>query len=60
MATKFSKGDVVQVTAVQPSGPIQALRMDEDGNFFYMISWTDSDGNEQQRWFAEDQLSAVK
>jgi hypothetical protein len=58
MATKFKKGDVVAASAVVPTGPVEALRMDEDGNFFYMISWTDIDGNEQQRWFAEDQLTA--
>jgi hypothetical protein len=58
MATKFKKGDVVAAKAVVPSGPVEALRMDEDGNFFYMISWTDLDGEQQQRWFAEDQLTA--
>jgi hypothetical protein len=33
--------------------------MDEDGNFFYMISWTDADGKVQRRWFAEKDLAAV-
>lgn len=58
MATKFKKGDVVKVNAVVPQGPVEALRMDEDGNFFYMIEWTDVDGNTQQRWFGEDELIA--
>ena len=58
MATKFKKGDVVKLNAVVPQGPVEALRMDEDGNFFYLISWTDVEGNEQQRWFAEDELIA--
>lgn len=56
MATQFKKGDVVKLAAVVPSGPVEALRMDEDGNVFYLVSWTDLDGNEQHRWFAEDQL----
>lgn len=56
MATAFKKGDEVKVIAVTPEGPVQALRMDEDGNFFYMVEWTDADGNDQQRWFAEAQL----
>jgi hypothetical protein len=30
--------------------------MDEDGNFFYMISWTDEKGNNHQRWFKESDL----
>jgi hypothetical protein len=30
--------------------------MTEDGEFFYLISWTDSNGIVQKRWFAEDEL----
>ena len=56
MATKFAKGQEVKVASVVPQGPVQALRMDEDGNFFYLISWTDADGNTQQRWFEESAL----
>jgi uncharacterized protein YodC (DUF2158 family) len=56
MATTFKKGDVVVAKAVVPSGPVEALRMDEDGNVFYQISWTDLEGQKQSRWFAEDQL----
>jgi len=57
MATKFKKGDVVVAKAVVPSGPVEAMRMDEDGNFFYQITWTDLEGVQQSRWFAEDQLT---
>jgi hypothetical protein len=56
MATKFVKDQVVKVKAVVPQGPIQKLRMDEDGNFFYMIAWTDEKGNTHQRWFKESDL----
>ena len=59
MATKFTKGQEVKLIAVVPQGPVQALRMDEDGNFFYMICWTDTEGNSQSRWFEEDQLEAI-
>jgi uncharacterized protein YodC (DUF2158 family) len=59
MATAFKKGDEVKVIAVTPEGPVQALRMDEDGNFFYLVQWTDADGNVQQRWFEESQLAAA-
>jgi uncharacterized protein YodC (DUF2158 family) len=59
MATAFKKGDEVKVVAVTPEGPVQALRMDEDGNFFYLVQWTDSDGAVQQRWFEESQLVAA-
>lgn len=59
MATAFKKGDVVQLKAVIPSGPVLALRMDEEGTVFCLIRWTDVDGVEQERWFAEDSLTAV-
>ena len=59
MATKFKKGDVVKLDAVVPQGPVEALRMDEDGNFFYLVEWTDAEGNDQQRWFEESQLVAA-
>jgi uncharacterized protein YodC (DUF2158 family) len=58
MATAFKKGDVVEVKAVAPKGPVLALRMDEDGNVFYLIAWADVNGVAQQRWFAENVLIA--
>jgi len=59
MATKFAKGQEVKVKAVVPQGPIEALRMDDDGNFFYSITWTDAEGNPQKRWFPESDLEAA-
>lgn len=59
MATKYTKGQNVKLTAAVPQGPVVALRMDEDGTFFYLVEWTDESGVKQQRWFEESQLSAV-
>lgn len=59
MATKFSKNQEVRVKTVVPEGPVMALRMDEDGEFFYLLGWTDINGVEQTRWFKEDELEAV-
>lgn len=59
MATEFKKGQVVRVREVVPEGPVQALRMDEDGTVFYLIQWTDADGVAQERWFAESALVGV-
>ena len=56
MATTFKKGDTVKVVSTTPEGPVQALRMDEDGNVSYLVEWTDADGNDQQRWFDEAAL----
>jgi hypothetical protein len=56
MATKFKKGESVKVNTVVPEGPVQALRMDEDGVVSYLIEWTDVDGKAQQRWFEEEEL----
>jgi len=57
---KFKKGEVVGLIAVVPEGPVQAMRMDEDGNVQYLVGWIDLNGDSQQRWFDEDQLEAVK
>ena len=59
MATKFSKGQQVKANTVVPEGPVQALRMDEDGKVYCLIEWVDVDGVSQQRWFAEDDLMGV-
>ena len=54
----FKKGEVVKAKAVVPSGPVQALRFNDEGNIEYLVEWTDVNGNVQQRWFTEDQLEA--
>jgi len=59
MATKFIKGQEVKLRAVTPEGPVVKLRMDEDGEFFYLLEWVDADGNNQERWFAESDLTAA-
>ena len=59
MATKFAKGDTVTLDSVLPTGPVLAFRMDSDGIVFCLIEWTDSEGNVQQRWFKEDDLTAA-
>lgn len=55
----FKKGDTVKVIAVNPQGPVESMRMDEDGNVQYLISWTDVNGVVQTRWFDEAQLTAA-
>jgi hypothetical protein len=57
MATKFTKGQNVKVQLAVPKGPVQGLRMTEDGEFFYNIEWTDAEGNKQNRWFPEAALT---
>lgn len=55
----FKKGDVVKAAAVVPEGPVEKLRMDEDGNVQYQISWTDAEGTTHTRWFSEAALIAA-
>ena len=58
MATKFQKGQQVQLKGVIPKGPVVKLRMNEDtGAVSYLLEWKDADGETQQRWFAEDELT---
>lgn len=59
MATTFKKGDAVKVVAVIPQGPVLALRMSDEGVVSYLIEWADVDGNTQQRWFEESQLTGA-
>ena len=59
MATKFKKGDVVELVVLAPKGPVQSLRMQEDGTVECLVAWVDADGVEHQRWFAEDVLTAA-
>ncbi len=59
MATTFKKGDTVKVAVVAPEGPVEALRMTEDGVVQYLVSWTDENGNQHQRWFDEAELVVV-
>lgn len=60
MATTFKKGDTVKLNVTVPQGPVDSLRMDEDGNVQYLVSWTDDAGNAQSRWFDEAQLIAAE
>ena len=53
----FKKGDTVKTKGVVPQGPVESMRMDEDGNVQYLISWTDVNGVVQSRWFDEAQLT---
>ena len=55
----FKKGEEVKLIAVIPTGPVLAMRMDEDGIVSYLIEWADVNGVDQQRWFTEDQLVAA-
>jgi hypothetical protein len=55
----FKKGDTVKTKGVIPEGPVEAMRMDDDGVVQYLISWTDADEVTQSRWFDEDQLTAA-
>ena len=59
MATTFAKDQTVRLKTTVPQGPVDALRMDENGTVFYRVSWVDADGNTQSRWFAENELEAV-
>jgi hypothetical protein len=59
MATAFKKGNVVKVVAVVPSGPVLALRMDDEGTVSYLVEWIDVTKQTQQRWYEESQLTGA-
>ena len=61
MAANFKRGDMVVLAsaAVVPTGPVQDIKMDDEGGIVYLMGWVDADGNEQARWFKETELAAV-
>lgn len=56
----FKIGDTVKVKAVVPQGPVQRMRMDETtGEISYLVEWVDLEGQTQQRWFTEAELTGA-
>jgi hypothetical protein len=53
---KFVKGEQVKLVVVVPEGPVEKFMMTEDGVIMCLISWKDANGQNQSRWFPEDEL----
>ncbi len=53
---KFVKGEQVKLVVVVPEGPVEKFMMTEDGVIMCLISWKDAEGQNQSRWFPEDEL----
>lgn len=56
MATKFTRNQQVKINAILPSGPVKAMRMDEDGVVWCLLEW-EVNGQMLERWFKEDDLT---
>jgi hypothetical protein len=56
MASTFKKGDLVKLVTVVPEGPVQSIRMTDEGVVQYLVGWTDVEGVTHERWFDEEQL----
>lgn len=60
MALTFQKGQNVTLkNPAVPTGPVVGFKVDNDGNVSYLIQWSDAQGEQQQRWFSEGELTAV-
>lgn len=60
MALAFQKGQTVTLkTPAVPTGPVVGFKVDNEGNVSYLIEWTDAEGQSQQRWFSESELTAA-
>jgi uncharacterized protein YodC (DUF2158 family) len=59
MAASFKIGDVVELNKPNPSGPVKALSVNQEGDIQYLVSYVDANGVEQERWFKEDELNKV-
>lgn len=59
MAASFKIGQEVQLITIIPEGPVTQLSVDQEGNIQYLVTYQDSNGDTQSRWFKEDELKAV-
>lgn len=59
MASKFKKDQVLRLKTVVPQGPVQKVRMTEEGEVEYLIVFTAADGQQHERWFNEAALEAA-
>ena len=59
MAASFKIGQEVQLISVTPQGPVEQLAVDQEGNIEYLVTYQDSDGVPQSRWFKESELKSV-
>ena len=59
MAANYKIGQEVKLITVIPQGPVVALAVDQEGDIEYKVSYVDSQGVAQERWFKEDDLEAV-
>lgn len=60
MASIFTKNQTVRLKHPVVQGPVSNFRMSEEGEILCFVTWTDKDGNQQQRWFAESDLEAAE
>lgn len=60
MASKFTKNQVVRLATPVVQGPVSNFRMDDEGEILCFVSWEDTAGNTQQRWFKESELEAAE
>lgn len=56
MAATFKINDVVKVNVNPPQGSVEKLQFNDLGEIEYLISWVDTNGNSQTRWFKESEL----
>ena len=60
MALTYQKGQTVTLkNPAVPTGPVVGFKVDNEGNVSYLIEWTDAEGQSQQRWFGESELTSV-
>lgn len=60
MASLFKKDDYLRLKAVTPTGHVQKVRMDDDGNVEYLLKYRDAADVEQERWFREEELERAQ
>jgi hypothetical protein len=59
MPASFKPQQTVKVIGVIPTGPVQKISMDEEGNIIYLVQWAAENGEVHESWFKEDALAAA-
>ena len=59
MAANYKIGQEVKLITIVPQGPVVALSVNQEGDIVYKVSYADSQGVAQERWFKENDLEAV-
>lgn len=58
MALLYQKDQRVTIKVFSPTGRVVGFKVTDAGQVLYLIEWVDAEGESQQRWFPESELTS--